>query len=101
MPGAPLPVVAAEVKGLANDTRKATEEIAHTIDALGGEAEMVIGRIEAGARASGEAKALGRADRKHEWRASAIWSKRLTSRTMSSPVRPARSAGMSTRCSAC
>jgi len=55
--GRTFAVVAAEVKGLANDTRKATEEIAHTIDALGGEAEMVIGRIEAGARASGEAKA--------------------------------------------
>jgi methyl-accepting chemotaxis protein len=55
--GRTFAVVASEVKSLANDTRKATEEIAQTIDALGGEAEMVIGRIEAGARASGEAKA--------------------------------------------
>lgn len=50
-------VVAAEVKSLANDTRKATEEIAQTIDALGGEAEVVIGRIEAGSKVSGEARA--------------------------------------------
>ncbi|WP_296716625.1 methyl-accepting chemotaxis protein [Erythrobacter sp.] len=55
--GRTFAVVASEVKSLANDTRKATEEIAQTIDALGGEAELVIGRIEAGARASGEAKA--------------------------------------------
>jgi len=55
--GRTFAVVASEVKSLASDTRKATEEIAQTIDALGGEAEMVIGRIEAGARASGEAKA--------------------------------------------
>jgi methyl-accepting chemotaxis protein len=55
--GRTFAVVAAEVKSLANDTRKATEEIAQTIDALGGEAEEVIARIEAGATASGEAKA--------------------------------------------
>jgi methyl-accepting chemotaxis protein len=55
--GRTFAVVAAEVKSLANDTRKATEEIAQTIDALGGEAEVVIGRIEAGAKASGEARA--------------------------------------------
>lgn len=55
--GRTFAVVAAEVKSLANDTRKATEEIAATIDALGGEAEVVISRIEAGAKASGEAKA--------------------------------------------
>lgn len=55
--GRTFAVVASEVKSLASDTRKATEEIAQTIDALGGEAEMVIGRIEAGAKASGEAKA--------------------------------------------
>ncbi|MBA4050947.1 MAG: chemotaxis protein [Erythrobacter sp.] len=55
--GRTFAVVASEVKSLANDTRKATEEIAHTIDALGGEAEVVIGRIEAGSRASGEARA--------------------------------------------
>ena len=55
--GRTFAVVAAEVKSLANDTRKATEDIAQTINALGGEAEVVIGRIEAGAKASGEAKA--------------------------------------------
>lgn len=55
--GRTFAVVAAEVKSLANDTRKATEEIASTIDALGGEAEVVIGRIEAGSKASGDARA--------------------------------------------
>jgi len=55
--GRTFAVVAAEVKSLANDTRKATEEIAQTIDALGEEAEVVIARIEAGAVASGEARA--------------------------------------------
>jgi methyl-accepting chemotaxis protein len=55
--GRTFAVVASEVKGLANDTRKATEEIAKTIDALGSEASEVIGRIEAGAKASDEAKA--------------------------------------------
>jgi methyl-accepting chemotaxis protein len=55
--GRTFAVVASEVKSLAGDTRKATEEIAQTIAALGGEAEMVIARIEAGAKASGEAKA--------------------------------------------
>ena len=55
--GRTFAVVAAEVKSLANDTRKATEEIAHTIDALGSEAAVVIGRIEAGSKASDDAKA--------------------------------------------
>jgi methyl-accepting chemotaxis protein len=55
--GRTFAVVAAEVKSLANDTRKATEEIAQTINALGGEAEVVIGRIEAGSKASGDARA--------------------------------------------
>lgn len=54
--GRTFAVVASEVKGLANDTRRATEEISQTIDALGDEASTVIGRIEAGSRASGEAK---------------------------------------------
>ena len=54
--GRTFAVVASEVKSLANDTRKATEEIASTIDALGSEAATVIGRIEEGSRASGEAK---------------------------------------------
>lgn len=54
--GRTFAVVAAEVKSLASDTRKATEEIAATIDALGGEAEVMIGRIEAGSKASGDAR---------------------------------------------
>ena len=49
-------VVANEVKNLAGKTRIATDEIVRTIDALGREAELVVGRIEDGARASGEAK---------------------------------------------
>jgi methyl-accepting chemotaxis protein len=56
--GCTFAVVASEVKSLANETRKATEEIAATIDALGGEAEVVIGRIEAGSKASGDVPAL-------------------------------------------
>lgn len=55
--GRTFAVVADEVKSLANDTRKATEEIATTIDALGDEASVVIGRIEAGSKASAKAKA--------------------------------------------
>lgn len=55
--GRTFAVVAGEVKSLANDTRKATEEITQTVEALGEEASTVIGRIEAGALASGEAKA--------------------------------------------
>lgn len=54
--GRTFAVVASEVKSLANDTRKATEEIASTIDALGDEAAMVIGRIEEGSGASVRAK---------------------------------------------
>jgi methyl-accepting chemotaxis protein len=49
-------VVAAEVKTLAGKTRLATDEITRTIDALGREAEQVVGRIEDGAKASSEAK---------------------------------------------
>ncbi len=54
--GRTFAVVASEVKSLANDTRKATEEIGRTIDTLGGEAERVIAQIETGAEASREAK---------------------------------------------
>lgn len=54
--GRTFAVVASEVKSLANDTRKATEEIGRTIDTLGGEAERVIAQIESGAEASREAK---------------------------------------------
>jgi methyl-accepting chemotaxis protein len=38
-------VVASEVKNLAGKTRIATDEIVRTIDALGREAELVVGRI--------------------------------------------------------
>lgn len=55
--GRTFAVVANEVKGLAADTRKATDEIARTIDTLGAEAQRVIEQIETGAKASGEAKA--------------------------------------------
>ena len=54
--GRTFAVVASEVKSLANDTRKATIEISSTVDALSEEAALVIGRIEEGAQASGEAK---------------------------------------------
>lgn len=55
--GRTFAVVASEVKSLANDTRKATEEITQTVEALSEEAGTVIERIEAGALASGDAKA--------------------------------------------
>lgn len=55
--GRTFAVVASEVKSLASDTRRATDEIAATIDTLGEEAGVVIGRIEEGSKASGEAKA--------------------------------------------
>jgi methyl-accepting chemotaxis protein len=54
--GKTFAVVADEVKSLANDTRKATEEISRTIDTLGSEAEQVVNRIEVGAQASDEAR---------------------------------------------
>ncbi|MEM7688172.1 MAG: methyl-accepting chemotaxis protein [Pseudomonadota bacterium] len=54
--GRTFAVVASEVKSLANDTRKATEEIAQTIESLGDEASHVISKIEAGSQASGQAK---------------------------------------------
>ncbi len=55
--GRTFAVVANEVKSLAGDTRRATEEISRTIDTLGGEAESVIEQIESGAEASKNAKA--------------------------------------------
>lgn len=54
--GRTFAVVAGEVKSLANDTRKATEEISATVEALGIEANSVIERIESGSKASDEAK---------------------------------------------
>jgi len=54
--GRTFAVVASEVKSLANDTRKATVEIAATVDALDVEATSVIQRIEAGSAVSGEAQ---------------------------------------------
>jgi methyl-accepting chemotaxis protein len=50
--GRTFAVVAAEVKQLAGHTRKATEEIAKTMEMLGGEAEQVIARISDSARSS-------------------------------------------------
>ena len=55
--GATFAVVAEEVKSLANETRRSTEEISQTIDNLAFEANQVIDRIEAGTKASTEAKA--------------------------------------------
>lgn len=54
--GRTFAVVANEVKTLASETRKATEEIGRTIDMLGVEAEQVIEKIQVGATASAEAK---------------------------------------------
>jgi methyl-accepting chemotaxis protein len=54
--GKTFAVVADEVKGLAGDTRKATEEIARTVAALGEEAGQVVARIGEGAKASDEAR---------------------------------------------
>ncbi|MXO90224.1 methyl-accepting chemotaxis protein [Pontixanthobacter aquaemixtae] len=54
--GRTFAVVANEVKSLAGDTRRATEEIGRTIDTLGDEAASVIGQIESGAEASKNAK---------------------------------------------
>ena len=55
--GRTFAVVAGEVKLLAGNTRKATEEIAATINALETEAEQVIARIREGAQASDQARA--------------------------------------------
>ena len=55
--GRTFAVVANEVKGLAGETRKATNEIAAVIGTLGAEAATVIERIETGASASNQAKA--------------------------------------------
>lgn len=55
--GRTFAVVANEVKSLASDTRRATDEIGRTIDTLGHEADEVIAKIERGARESSAAKA--------------------------------------------
>lgn len=55
--GRTFAVVANEVKSLASDTRRATDEIGRTIDTLGQEADEVIAKIERGARESSAAKA--------------------------------------------
>ena len=54
--GRTFAVVANEVKSLASETRKATEEIGRTVDMLGKEAGQVIEKIESGAAASSQAK---------------------------------------------
>jgi len=54
--GRTFAVVANEVKSLAGDTRRATEEIGRTIESLGEEAASVISQIESGAEASVNAK---------------------------------------------
>lgn len=54
--GRTFAVVANEVKTLAGETRKATDEISDVIETLGAEASTVIERIEAGAKASNAAK---------------------------------------------
>ncbi len=46
--GATFAVVAQEVKKLAQDTRMATDEIAKTVDSLGGEAESLVEKISVG-----------------------------------------------------
>lgn len=55
--GRTFAVVANEVKSLANETRRATEEIGTTIDTLDAEASTVIEQIEEGSKASDGAKA--------------------------------------------
>lgn len=55
--GRTFAVVAAEVKQLAGNTRKATDEISATMEALGAEAEQVIFRIREGSNASDQARA--------------------------------------------
>ncbi|MEP2736447.1 MAG: methyl-accepting chemotaxis protein [Erythrobacter sp.] len=54
--GKTFAVVAGEVKSLANETRRATKEIAKTVDTLGAEAGAVIEQIEHGSVASAKAK---------------------------------------------
>ena len=54
--GKTFAVVANEVKSLASETRRATDEIAETIDTLGEEAAQMVARIEAGSEDNARAK---------------------------------------------
>ncbi len=54
--GKTFAVVAGEVKSLAGETRRATDEITRTIDALGSEAEQVIVEIEKGVQVRDNAR---------------------------------------------
>ena len=54
--GKTFAVVAGEVKSLAGETRRATEEISRTVATLGLEAEQVVGRIDDGVKVSDEAR---------------------------------------------
>ncbi|WP_284126151.1 methyl-accepting chemotaxis protein [Parerythrobacter aestuarii] len=54
--GRAFAVVADEVKALSGETRSATDQIRQTLDALKGEADAVVARIEEGNRASEAAK---------------------------------------------
>lgn len=54
--GKTFAVVANEVKSLAGDTRRATEEISRTVATLGEEAAQVVGRIDDGAKVSDQAR---------------------------------------------
>lgn len=54
--GKTFAVVADEVKGLSGETRAATDQIKQTLDALKGQADAVVSRIEKGNRASEAAK---------------------------------------------
>jgi methyl-accepting chemotaxis protein len=54
--GKTFTVVADEAKNLASETRRATEEIGRTIDALGSETGQVVSRIQTGSEATDEAR---------------------------------------------
>jgi methyl-accepting chemotaxis protein len=54
--GKTFTVVADEAKNLASETRRATEEIGRTIDALGSEAEQVVSQIQTGSEATHDAR---------------------------------------------
>ena len=59
--GRTFAVVASEVKELARGTREATDDISHTIESLGSEAEQVIAKIERGTKSSDTVqKSIGR-----------------------------------------